>query len=395
MSYIDETGIYLDDFATTLEKLKEDFRSIFGTGANFEDSARLGMLVNIFSERITDQNDLIQLVVNMHDPNSALGVWQEQLVKLQGIEKNEYSYSTVTLNVSASGATAQIYAGDQVGDPNADTVIFEIDANVTVAAGNTESVNATAIVPGPVEAAAGSLTKILTPRYGWVSVTNPADALLGSTEESPESLRRRSETAARRTGSNSISALYTALANLDGVQRLRVYQNTNSSTDALGVPGKSVWCIIQGGNTDLITQTIFSMWCGFGLVGSTHNYNDPITGQIYNVKWSAPTPVPIYITVRLSKYSNYPGDGDQIIAQNIVDFFNGEFTINGVTVPAFDLGDDVDPTRLYSAANAVPGHSIAGIWISKTAAPTGGAIIELDPDELATTTLAHINVVSV
>lgn len=395
MSYVDETGIYLDDFATILEKFKEGLQGVFGAGANFDDSARLGQLANLVSERVADQNDIIQLVANMQDPNSALGVWLEQSVKIQGIEKNEPCFSTVTLNLTANAAGTTIYAGDLVGDPDADSIQFAIDNTVTVPAGTTVSAAATAIVAGATEAEAGMVTKIITPRYGWASVTNPAAALIGAVEEAPGALRRRADIAARRTGSNSLPALYTALANIDGVQRLRVYHNTSADTDINGVPGHSVWCIVQGGDSNLITQTIFSMWCGFGLYGGqTINYADPVTGENYDVKWSVPAIVPIYIIVQLEKYSNYPGDGDQQIEENLVDFFNGEFTVNGSTVPAYDLGDDVDPSRLYAAVTAVPGHSIRGILISKTPTPTSGEIIELLPNELASTSLALINVVN-
>lgn len=395
MSYADETGIYLDDFTTTKEKLVTAWRAIFGDDANFDDVTRLGQLANDISERIADQNELLQIIVNSQDPLSAIGIWLEQMVKINGIDKNEAAFSTVTLQITANTAGTTVYAGDIVTDPNAEsTKQFAVDNTTTVAPSATALVSATALQAGAIEANSGTLTKIVTPRYGWASVTNTVDASVGALEESDAALRARRELAAQKTGNSSIAAVYQALADIDAVERLKVYQNINDTVDALGVPAHSLWAIVLGGNDADIAATIFSSWAGYGLYGNTtYNYADPITGETYAVKWSRPSEVLIRVKVQTKKSAFYPGDGDQQIAQNIFDFFSGNFVINGIPVASFDLGGDVVSSRLYTPANAVSGHDIQDILISRNpAAPTSSTTIELDPDEIAGTELILIEV---
>ena len=81
--------------------------------------------------------------------------------------------------------------------------------------------------------------------------------------------------------------------------------------------------------------------------------------------------MPIYVTIQTVKNrAFYPADGDLLMKQAVVDFSEGNLEINDVLVTPFGLGDDVVSSRLYTAANAVPGHSVRAILISTTPNPT-------------------------
>lgn len=400
MSYIDATGIYLDTFAEIKEKWISDLQEIFGDGINTDNAARFGQLINLVSERVADQNELIQLVANSQDPTSAIGVWLEQIVRINGIDKNEAEYSTVPLQITATGAGCTVLAGDTV-EIAATGEKFAIDTDTVVAPSGSEIVTATAINPGAVAMVSTATTadetlKMNNPRYGVSIIAATASASPGSLEESDQALRIRRQLAAEQTGNSSAPAIYRKIADLDGVLEAKVYQNIDNTTDALGVPAHSVWCITDGGTEADIAQAIFeNLGAGVGMYGSnTYAYTDPITGKTWNVTWSFGSEVPIYIIVRTKKVLGYPGDGDATIKQNIVDFFSGDFTLNGVAVESFGLGDPVDSSRLYTPANVVPGHQIESILISTSPTPTASTLIELDPDQYAGATLANIEIVN-
>jgi hypothetical protein len=80
--------------------------------------------------------------------------------------------------------------------------------------------------------------------------------------------------------------------------------------------------------------------------------------------------------------------------QSIVDFFEGNFTLNGAAVEGFGLGDPVDPARLYTPANTVPGHQIEEILIGLSPNPTLSNVIELNPNQYAGTDTAKIVIVN-
>ena len=400
-SYVDETGIYLDTFAEIKDSLIADLKEIFGEGINTDNAARLGQLINIISERVADQNELIQLVANSQDPTSAIGVWLEQIVRINGITKNEAEYSTVPLEITATAAGCTILAGDTF-EVAATGEKFAIDTDTTIAPSGSEIVTATAINPGAIEMSSTVTTAddsllVNNPRYGFSVASPTADASLGALEETDQALRIRRDLAASKTGSSSVAAIFQKLADMDEVAEAKVYQNVDGSADSLGVPGHSVWCIVNGGSEADVAQAIFeNLGAGVGMYGdNTYAYADPITGETWDVTWSYGSEVQIYINVRTKKITGYPGDGDALIKQNIVDFFNGDFTLNGQAVSAFGLGVDVANGRLFTPANVVPGHQIEDILISTSPTPSSGATISIDPDEYAGTEIANIVITNI
>lgn len=394
MSYIDETGVYLDNFAEIKERWISDLQEIFGEGVNTDNAARFGQFINIVSERTADQNELIQLIANSQDPTAAIGVWLEQIVRINGIDKNEAEYSTVPVQLTANAAGCTVIAGDTFEDVDTGEK-FALDTTTVVAPSATETATATAINPGSIECATGKLTIINNPRYGFASVSNNADATLGALEENSADLRIRREAKASQTGNTSPAALYSQLADLDNVTEAKVFVNKDSATDVeTGLPGHSMWPIVVGGTEEDVAATIFNFWGGQGMYGNnTYNYPDPVTGATWPITWSYGVEVPIYIEVRTKKITGYPGDGDARIKQNIVDFFAGTFTVNGESIPAFGLSVDVSSGRLYTPCNVVPGHELIEIRISTSPGPTSTDTITITPEQYAGTEIANINIV--
>ena len=230
MSTIDETGIVIDRFDEVKTALEADFRSTFNSNIKLTPDSVFGQIISIIAERVSDQNEQIELAANTHNPQSAPGVWLSQLVKLNGIDRNEAIFSTVSLDVTANSAGTTIPVGFTVSDPSVGEK-FAIDTQTVVAPNATVSVSATAVNAGFIEANAGTLTKIDNAVYGWASVTNPADASPGALEETDQELRIRRENASQGQSAN-VQAIFTALKDLDGVDLLRVLENSSGTTDA-------------------------------------------------------------------------------------------------------------------------------------------------------------------
>jgi len=92
----------------------------------------------------------------------------------------------------------------------------------------------------------------------------------------------------------------------------------------------------------------------------------------------------------LQKYGTYPSNGDDLIVENTVKFFNGEFYLNGVLVQPFGLDDDVIASRLYTAANTVPGHKILEVYIGTAVGPLSSIDVSIGPDQLAGTEVSKV-----
>ena len=391
MSTIDSAGLVIDRYDEVKAALDADLKTAFGDGIKLGADSVFGQLSAIISERISDQNELIELVAAIFNANAAQGVFQSQLVKLNGIDRNESVFSTVSVDVTANTAGSTIAAGSTVSDPAVGEK-FAIDSAVTLLPSETKTVSATAVTAGFIEAPSGTLTKIDNPVYGWASVTNASDASPGAVEEPDQELRIRREIASAASGTSNAAAILTALLEVDGVDLAQVYENKTNATDSRGVPAHSVWAVVRGGTDAAIAAILYGKTAaGAGWYGTTTvAYADPITGQTYDVMFSRPTEVTIYVTYLLEKSATYPANGDDLIIENTVKFFDGEFYLNETLVQPFSLDDDVVASRLYTPANTVAGHKITEVYIGTSASPTDTADITIAADQLAGTDATRV-----
>lgn len=384
MSSIDENGLLIDRFDESREAIADDLKAVWGEGTKTASESVNGQIIDPTAERTSDQNELAELVASIWNPTAAKGVFLSQLVKINGITRNEAVKSTVALNVVANASGSEIPAGYAVSDPLVGEP-FLIDSAVSLAPSEAKTVSATAKNDGAIEAPAGTLTKIENANFGWASVSNPSDASIGNKEESDTDLRIRRDVAASQTGTANASAMYTVLNDFDSVDYAQVYENKSNITDSRGIPARTLWPVVSGGSDEEIAALIYSkLPAGTDTFGTvTISYADPITGQVYDINFSRPTEVAIYINFVIDKNVGYPAKGDDLIIERTIQFFEGEFYLNGILIPGFVLGEDVVASRLYTPANTVPGHSITAVRIGKNPGLGSSETIELAPDEIA------------
>lgn len=376
MSQIDENGLIVDRYDDIFQKIVADLKSVWGEGIRSNAQSVIGQFLAIFAEAIADQNELIEAVANIFDPNAATGVFLSELVKLNGLTRKEKLYSTTTLRCGAhptQGTT--IPAGSEVSDPDVGKR-FKTDSQITVAAGATGDVSATALETGPIAAPAGTLTKIETPVFGWQTVTNLTDAQEGRDEESDTELRIRRNEAATKTGTATITAIRSALLDVEGVDMVEIQAN-NTDAPVEGVPPQHIRVVVNGGSDADIAETLFNtVAAGIGYYGSTsYVYTEEQSGDTFTIKWDRPVEVPIYIIINLTIDASYPGDGDALIKADTVQYFEENLF----------LGDTVIHSRLYTPINQTPGHTVDSLFIGTSPSPTQEDDLPMDIDQIART----------
>jgi uncharacterized phage protein gp47/JayE len=389
MSTFDSTGLTMDRLDDAQQKLETDLQDAFGENIRITPDSVFGQIIGIFAEVVSSQNELIETVANQGNPNTASGAFLSQLVQFNGIQRKEAEFSSVSLNCTAGATGTTIPAGSLVSDP----VIgeqFATDVELVVGSGATESVSATAVNSGPIEAAADTLTKIDTPILGWETVTNPAAAVAGLNEETDSELRTRRQIAAAQQGASNVAAIFTAIANIDEVADLKVFQNNTTGTIE-NVPPQHIFAIVLGGSDADIAEALFdTVAAGIGYynrgVGTSVDYYlaDPVTGDTYLIKFERPTDVTIDIDITLVvDVAEYPPDGDDQIKAAILTYFDETQKIS----------EDLIRSRLYTPVNTVPGHSITSILIAKEGETTAVQNIQIATYERAVTTTTNITIV--
>jgi len=384
MSSFTPDGIEIDRFDDIFLKIIADLKSLWGDNIKDTPDSVLGGFTTIFAEAVADQNELIESVVSAFQPSKATGVFLSELVRFNGIDRNEQKFTTVTLNCTADpGTPTTIPAGSIVEDP-VTGIQVQTTAPITIPAGNTDPVAAEALEEGAIEIEPNTMTKIVTAQFGWVSVNNPAAGVTGQAEESDSALRLRRDIASEQKASCGVAAIFTALFDIREVTDVAVHDNKGSSTDLLGVPPGQVWCIVEGGTeADIIEEISTHLAGGIGSFGAISAiYNDPVTGYAETINYSRPTLRNTWIIVNLTRNSKYPGDGDDQIIKKLVDYFD----------ETQKLGTDVINSRLYSVVNEVPGHTINAIYQGFAASPGSTADLTVAINEKAITDDTKITV---
>lgn len=345
--------------------------------------------------------EVMALVYAQFDPSKAVGAALSGLVQLNGIERQPATGSLVTLQITATPGVL-VPAGSLVSDQN-NTHQWATQQAYTSPVGGVGTVAAQCLDVGPIAALAGTLTSIVTPVSGWTAVTNTGAAVPGRLEETDTELRQRRARSTAAPSAGPIESIYANLANLPGVTYARAYQNNTLATDTRGLPGKSVAAVVVGGDDldiayALLARTgVTAEWFGTTTV-SLFDAQD----VEYQVKFSRPTPKPIYVRVevRITNPSVFPADGLTQIRDAIIAYAAGgapalEGVEDGFGTTGFPPGAPILTSRLYTPINYVPGHEVVTLLVDDVDPPVSAADIGMAWNQYGQFLPENIDVVAV
>lgn len=296
-------------------------------------------------------------------------------------------------------AFATVSAGIQVSDSNRQ-LFWQTTQDITFdALGDATGITASCTTRGANSANAGTLTVLITPNVDINTVTNPEAAVVGDNEETDNSLRRRRDLSTYAPSIGLVGSLYSSLSAVPEVTFARVYNNITMSTDANGIPAKSVACVVVGGDDEEIAQTIFQrISAGVSYDGNTNITFVDNQNFEYTVSFWRPTSIPIYVEVNLSLIEGdvFPDDGVQSIKDAIVAYSlegaAGLGITQGFDNVGFPPGQDVILSRLYTPINSVPGHEITSLLIGTNPAALAASDIAIAFNEVSDFQVINIEV---
>jgi len=382
---VTNTGFNRKRLDLLLEELNNEVKSIFGDNFNVSPESPDGQINGVISESNANLWEIAEEAYNAFNPSAATGVTLSNLVQLNGITRLPAFASLVQLSVTGTvGLT--IPAGSLVSTSDTSDQ-FATDIDVILDGSGNGLVFASAVNTGPTIALAGSITEIDTPITGWDTVTNGADAITGTNEETDVELRARRERSVARDAQAIIDAIYAGVANVPGVTQTTVLENDTNITDVNGLPPHSFHVIVLGGVDEDIGDVIWlKKPAGILSFGTTTVEISDSQGIPHDISFSRPTTIDIYVEVDITTFDDYPANGDDLIKQAIVDYANGEL----VEGRGFALSDDVIYTRLYTPINSVQGHEIDALKIGTSPSPTGTINIPIDVDEISRFLIVNI-----
>lgn len=387
MNIFDETGLYTmtyDELRALIASRLSALPGCSQAGVDDEDSV-IGKITSIVAELFADVNEMIQYVKQSADPNDASGVALRRLTPLTGTTPGSGSKSTVELTCEANAAGVPIAAGSLVSDPNNPGIQYATDSELVLAPYASDVVAATCTENGANTGAAGTLTQIDTPLYGWKSVTNASAVTPGTDEEASSVLRRRRNRAAKRYGTSTLFGVWAALEDVDNVDEVTLYQNLTDTTDDLGLPPRSMMAVVDGGDDDDIAQTLFE-FAPIRTVGD-EAIECEYRGHTYTINFQRPTEIAIDIELTFAPLSTsspatWPGTGSDTVKAAVLAWV-AENQTSGV---------NAEPNAIAGAASVIDGFYVSLCEIAEHGDPVSGDSVDAGIYDKITTTLGYITV---
>lgn len=366
---------------------------------NLDPSTPDGLKLAHDAEVFGALDEVMQQAYNSKDPAKAVGYDLDVLCALTGTERSKGTPSNVTVTLTGTLGTV-VAAGSIVKSRTAGTS-WTIDQTVTLTAG-TATVGATCTVVGPTQADAGTLTQIATTVGGWTGVTNPSPATPGTDAQDDASLRIERNTAVGRPGNNQVDSTLGELYAVDGVRRVKAYENDTGVTDSNGLPPHSMSYIVDGGTDTGVAMAIYvKKNPGVTLYQAGTPVSVTVTSPKYPtntkvIKFSRPIAVDMVIAVTVKNDGSLPSTVADEIKDAIVQFGAGTLIDPecGFVSDGFDIGESVPYFTVSTPVNKVLG-SYGNSYIQTLTVNGGTANVAVPFNKISRWTSGNITVIIV
>jgi hypothetical protein len=318
----------LDEIRTRLQAAYTDPVTGISAVLDVSDDSVAGRLIGIQAAEIRSIQEQVQAAYTAGTVD-ATGVQLAKVALLTGTVKRDETFSETPVSVTLGpGVTLPAFSqASLAGDPNA---VFETIAAVTNPGAGNAAVDVTmrAIIGGPLLTPIGTLTQIVTPSAGWISVNNVlVQTVIGLPEETDPELRTRRVQELNSAANSHLDAIVTDVRAVEGVVSVKGYENTTSAINSDGLPPHSFEIVVweTSADNDEIAQAIWdSHPAGIasvhGTAGTVQTGDaEDSEGTTQPMTWTLAQSLNVYFNVHVIKDPDlYPIDGDDQVKAAIV-----------------------------------------------------------------------------
>jgi uncharacterized phage protein gp47/JayE len=403
-----EDGIYLSDTQEQiLDAMVADAKEYFGEDLKEDELATIRLFYTPIAIQFSQVQDDIGLVLQSAQIDNAEGKQLDLLTSLIGVSRDPATVATGDVEFSRSDTATKDYtipSGTVVQTDANEVTKYQTTETVTLASGSTSAI-------APIEseevgvstnAGANTVTVLPSPPAGIESVTNPSSITGGTQEETNDALRARAKEELATGSRASAPALIYGARALDGVKSVSIFINdTNSdNTGSGGLPDHSFELVVLGGNKQEIAQMIFdtkaagdTSWGGSNGNAVTGTADLP-NGQQFDITYSAPNPVKIYVDVDLKILDTF--DGEAAVRDSIVSYIGGLTSGGNENTGEILVGDDALYGQIEYAIRDVDGvYDVNSLTVGTSDDPTGTSDITISDSDVATTDGTDTSVIGV
>jgi len=337
---LDRNGLTINDLNDIFEFLSEQFKIIYGEDIILDADTPDGQIIAIYSKLNADVQSALLQVYNSFDPDTAVGVELNKIIKLSAITRRPATKSTVAVNLTAT-TTVDLPLGYTVVDTLGQSWVIQEAQTLTA---GTTSVDFEAEEWGSVAANPNTINEQGTILTQITTVDNPLAASVGIDEENDVELRQRRNRSLEKPSYSTVGSILARILGLFNVIDAEVYENDTDIYDAIrDISANTLWVIVEGGlDSDIFEAQAKEKTAGAGWKGSeTGTYIENFlradgTTRIHthNLKFDRPTETEIYIELDVT-----PKIGGDTIDIDLIKEKLAEKT--------FTINEDLTITELY------------------------------------------------
>jgi uncharacterized phage protein gp47/JayE len=359
---LDTNGLTTKTLAEILSDLVTQMQTIFGTDINVNSNSPDGQLLNIFAQVTIDMLEVLTNVYNSFGIDTAYGVQLDQRVALNGVTRNQGTYTIQNVLVTASQAVTLTGLDALIANPNASVFTvsdntgnqFQLITTYSFAGAGSQSLAFQSAVIGAVLTTQNTITNQVTITSGITSVNNPTVATqTGVNEETDAALKIRHAKMFLLASICPADSVRAAMLAVSGCIDAYVVENTTNGT-VNSVPAHSIWCIANGGtDKDIATAIYMKKSAGCGMFGSSTYAITRPAGNSMTISFDRALTQNLYIHF-------------SIVAINGTDNFDNTAVKNSlVAALIYKLGQRANIGGVISAMLAIaPNGYLTGVGVS-------------------------------
>lgn len=334
---ITSAGLTTATRAELIAKLYAGYLSIYGVDLTTADSSNPDVqAINLFVQAALDNLDLLTQIYNGFDPDKAIGVVLDARAAFNGIQRQGGTYTITNVSITVTDALSLVGLADDSVNPytvadNAGNQWQLLETQNPAVAG-TYVYAFQAKNPGAVLTTPNTITVPVSVVLGVSAINNPTTyTTLGINSETDAAFRLRRQQSVSLASQGYLASLLAALKNVAGVVGAYVHENTDGLVDSNGVPGHSIWVIVDGTAAAAdIADAIYTKrnaGCGQKSVGVSNSYViTQADGTLFTVYWDVVGTEDLYIQLHLKSI-------DGVNAPNTAAILNATTGLPAIFIP--------------------------------------------------------------
>ncbi len=394
---IEDGELVSDTVEDILNAMLEEARAQFGDDINDGELSVIRAFYIPVAEQLAKAQEDVGLVLSSAQIDNAEGAALDLLTALIGVRREDSRRATGEVIFSRENAATTDFSiprGTIVQTDNRlDPIRFKTTTSAVLSAGETEVSVPVEADSGGVVANMGSNALVIMPKppSGIETVTNPEPTDGGTERETDSELRDRAKKELADGAKATAAALVAGARAVDGVASVNIFINDSNvdETDTGGLPDHSFELVIEGGDPDEIGQMLLetkaagdTAYAGaFGIPETATGVL--INGQEFEVDFSRPSPVHIYVDVSMKVTEEYAGDDD--VRDAVVTYIGGLLSTGNMAGGKLGVGDEVLYGKVEFAIRGVRGvYDVSDLKVDVVSPPVGTSNISIEPNEMAT-----------